>query len=114
MSPDTEPQKQTKKELFAELDKLKADVNSLRNDLNKADNDKELWYSKKGDISNDIIKRISSIKDNREKRDSLTEKVRELKEKRAKLNDELRKRVSGLAELKKQSADLMKKSKITY
>jgi len=113
MSPDTEPQKQTKKELFAELDKLKSDVNSLRNDLNKADNDKELWYSKKGAISKDIIKRIDSIKQNREKRDALTKKVRELKEKRAKLNDDLRKRIFELGELKKQFADLMKKSKIT-
>src|SRR3989338_8054174 len=114
MSPDTEPQKQTKRELFAELDKLKSDVNSLRNDLNKADSDKELWYSRKEQSSNGIREKISAIKQNREKRDSLTKKVRELKEKRAKLNDDLRKRISELVELKKQSIDVMKKSKITY
>src|SRR3989344_8215735 len=113
MTLDNEPQNQTKKELFAELDKLKGNVNSLRRDLNKADNDKELWYSKKEEISGSINKRISAIRQDREKRDALTKKVRELKEKRAKLNDDLRKRISELVELKKQSADLMKKSKIT-
>ncbi len=113
MSQDIEPQKRTKRELFIELDKLKGDVNSLRKELNKADNDKELWYSKKEAISSDIRKSIGSIRENRERRDALTKKVRELKEKRAKLNDGLRKGISELAELKKQSADLMKKSKIT-
>jgi len=113
MADDDKQQKRTKKELFADLDKLKADVNSLRKDLNKADNDKELWHSKKETASIDIRKRIDSIKENREKRDALTEKVRELKEKRAKLNDDLRKRISELEELKKESANLMKKSKIT-
>ena len=113
MTLDNEPQNQTKKELFAELDKLKGNVNSLRRDLNKADNDKELWYSKKEEISGSINKRISAIRQDREKRDALTKKVRELKGKRAKLNDGLRKRISELVELKKQSADLMKKSKIT-
>ena len=113
MTLDNEPQNQTKKELFAELDKLKGNVNSLRRDLNKADNDKELWYSKKEEISGSINKRISAIRQDREKRDALKKKVRELKEKRAKLNDDLRKRISELVELKKQSADLMKKSKIT-
>ena len=104
--------KQTKKELFVELDKLKAEVNSLRKDLNKANSDKELWHSKKEDISVGIRKKISLILQNREKRDILTKKVKELKEKRANLNEEIRKKISYVVELKKQSADLMKKAKI--
>ncbi len=113
MESGNEIKKHTKRELFAGLDGLKSDVNSLRKDLNKADGDKELWYSRKEESSNGIREKISAVKQNREKRDALTKKVRELKEKRAKLNDGLRKGVSELAELKKQSADLMKKSKIT-
>src|SRR3989338_2701845 len=113
MESGNEVKKQTKKELFADLDRFKNDVNSLRNDLNKADSDKELWYSRKEKISNGIREKIKVIKQSREKRDSLTKKVRELKEKRAKLNDDLRKRISELVELKKQSIDVMKKSKIT-
>jgi len=113
MESGNEIKKQTKRELFAELDRLKIDVNSLRKDLNKADSDKELWYSRKDESSNGIRGKISAIKQNREKRDSLTKIVRELKEKRAKLNDDLRKMISELVELKKQSANLMKKSKIT-
>ena len=112
MSQDAEPKKQTKRELFAELDRLKSDVNSLRNGLNKADSDKESWYSGKEGISNSIREKINAIKQSREKRDSLTKKVRELKEKRTKLNDDLGKKVSGLVEPKKQYADLAKKSKI--
>jgi uncharacterized coiled-coil DUF342 family protein len=113
MESGNEIKKQTKRELFAELDRLKSDVNSLRKDLNKADSDKELWYSRKEESSNGIREKISAIKQNREKRDSLTKKVRELKEKRAKLNNDMQKRISELVELKKQSADLTKKSKIT-
>ena len=113
MSQDAEPKKQTKRELFAELDRLKSDVNSLRNGLNKADSDKESWYSGKEGISNSIREKIDAIKQSREKRDSLTKKVRELKEKRTKLNDGLGKKVSGLVELKKQYADLTKRLKIT-
>jgi len=113
MNTDTEPQKQTKRELFAELDRLKNDANSLRNGLNKADSDKEFWHSRKEEISNGIREKISAINQSREKRDSLTKQVRELKEKRTKLNDGLGKRVSELVELKKQYADLAKKSKIT-
>ena len=112
MTLDNEPQNQTKKKLFAELDKLKGDVNSLRWDLNKANNDKELWYSKKEEIFGSIKKRISAIRQDREKRDSLTKKVRELKEKRAELNDGIKNKISELVELKELSNSLMKKAKI--
>ncbi|MBI2523317.1 hypothetical protein HYW19_02935 [Candidatus Woesearchaeota archaeon] len=114
MNQDKEPKKPTKTELFAELDELKSDVNFLKKEMNKTNGDKESWYSRKEEISRGIREKINAIKQNREKRDSLTGKVRELKEKRAKLNDELRKKVFELTGLKKQSADLMKKSKITY
>lgn len=112
MEQDNEPKKQTKRELFAELDKLKAEVNSLRKELNKANNDKESWYSKKETISNDIRKKISAIKQNREKRDILTKTVKEFKEKRTNLNEDIKKKISEIMELKKQSSNLMKKAKI--
>ena len=68
MESGNEIKKQTKRELFAELDKLKSDVNSLRKDLNKANSDKELWYFKKEESSNGIRKKINDIKQSRENR----------------------------------------------
>ena len=109
---DSETQNQTKKELFAELDKLRNEINSSRNELNKINDQKESWFSKKGDFSNTIRKNIVQIKENKKKRDSLTKNVKELKEKRNKLNEEARKKISELNKLKDELKNLTKKSKI--
>lgn len=113
MESASEPGKHAKKELFAELDMLKNNVNSLRMKLNQANSDKEFWYAKKEGISDGIRKKINAIRQSREKRDALTKKVRELKEKRSKINDGLRKNASVLAGLKRQSGETAKKLKIT-
>ncbi|MBW2976480.1 hypothetical protein KY347_03475 [Candidatus Woesearchaeota archaeon] len=101
-----------KKELFSNLDKLKNDVNSLRKELNKFDDDKESWFSRKEDIAGTIKKKIKAIKQTKEKRDSLTKSVKDLKEKRNKLNEEVRKNISGLINLKDNLKGLTNKSKI--
>lgn len=105
-------QKETKKKLFADLDKLRSEINASRKELNKINDEKELWFEKKEDLSGNIRKKIGNIKENRNKRDSLTKKVRELKEKRNALNQEARKKISELKKLKEEMRNLSKKSKI--
>jgi len=104
--------KDTKKELFSELEKIRNEVNYSNQELNKFNNDKESWFRKKEGFSNNIRNKIKNIKENRNKRDSLTKRVRELKEKRSKLNEDIRKKISGPVKLKNEVKNLAKKSKI--
>ena len=103
---------ETKKELFANLDKLRDEINSINKDLNNKDNEKESWFRKKEDISKNIRRNISSIKESKQKRDDLTKKVKELKEKRNSLNQEIKKNIFELIKLKNETNNLTKKSKI--
>lgn len=105
-------QQETKKELINEFDKLKDEINSSSKDLNKFNNDKELWFRKKDDLSKNIRKNIANIKENRAKRDSLTKKVKELKEKRNNLSEGIKKNISELIKLKNEVKNLSKNSKI--
>ena len=109
---NNETQKQTKKELFAELDKLRNEINSSRTELNKINEQKESWFRRKEDLSDTIIKNIAQIKENKKKRDSLTKNVKDLKEKRNKLNEETKKKISELIKLNTELKNLTKKSKI--
>jgi len=105
-------QKETKKELFAVLDKLRNDVNSSNKNLNRNDNEKGGWFRKKEDLSKNIRKKINGIKEDKDKRDSLTKKVRELKEKRRNFNEESKRNISELVILKDEVKSLSKKSKV--
>lgn len=102
--------KQAKEELFARLDKLRKEINHSRNELNRIDSEKESWFKKKKCLSETIRKKIESIRENKEKRDSLTKKVKELKEKRGAFNLEIGKKISETAKLKDELKNLTKKS----
>lgn len=112
MDLNSEMKKDTKKGLFADLDKLRNEINSLNEDLNKKNNEKESWFRKKDNLSKDIGEKIASIKENKNKRNFLTKKVKELKGKRSKLNEDIKKKISELVKLKNETKDLTKRSKI--
>ncbi len=103
---------QSKKELFAELDKLRKEINHSRNELNKIDNDKEAWFNKKKELFVTIRKKVESIRENKKKRDSLTKNVKDLKKKRDAFNQEIRNKISELAKLKGEVKNLTKKTRI--
>jgi len=105
-------QKNSKKELFKNFDILKNNIISLRNELNKINKDKEMWFDKKEIFSNSFKEKIKSIRENKSKRDDLTKKVKELKGKRYSLNDETRKKISEFKNLSNEKNKLISKSKI--
>jgi len=107
-----ESTKETKKELFANFDKLRSEIMSSNNNLNRIDNEKKAWFRKKEDLSQNIRKKIQIIKESRNKRNSLTKEVKELKEKRSNFNDENKKKISELVKLNNENKNLTKKSKI--
>ncbi len=100
--------KQSKKELFASLDKLKAEISLCRKDLNHADSEKELWYKKTERISLEIRNKIGAVKEERSKRDELTGHVRELKGQRAKLDGDISRKISEATALRNEARDLSK------
>ena len=112
MDSGNEVKKQTKKELFISFEKLRKEINSSRNELNRINDQKESWFRKKADLSDTTRKKIAQIKENKKKRDSLTKNVKELKEKRNKLAGETGKKISELKKLKSGLKNLEKTSKI--
>ena len=109
---DNTAPKQSKKELFASFDRLKAEILSYRKNLNQADSEKESWYKKKEGISKDIREKIGSVKEKRRKRDELTSRVRELKEQRAKLDGGIYRKISEVMALRSEARDLAKSSRV--
>ena len=104
--------KQSKKELFASFDALKAEIFSYRKNLNQAGSDKESWYTKKEGISKEIREKIGAVREDRRKRDELTGRVKELKEQRAKLDENIAQKISEVTALSNEAKELAKKSKV--
>jgi len=104
--------KESKTGLFMQLDALRGRIISLSKDLNKTSSEKESWFSKKEDFSRQIREKISIIRESREKRDSLTKKVKGLKEKRNAFSGEIGKKISEFKKLNDEKKKLLSKSKI--
>ncbi len=96
------------KELVKELNNHRVEISKLRNTLNELDKEKESWFGKKEALSAKIKESIRKIKDNKTKRDSFTNEVKELKLKRYLLNKELSSKSSELEKLKKERAEASK------
>src|SRR3989344_4766459 len=94
-----------KGELFRKLDDTKREITALRTELNQIDDQKESAFSKKEQYNREINGLIKQIKDNKNKRDSLTEEVKKDKEKRDKLNEEINKKISEIKKLNQEKKD---------
>ena len=105
-------QEENKEELFKKLDEIRRDVTSLKTELNQIDDKKEEWFKKKEDCSKKIKDSIGHIKDDREKRNSLTKEVKDNKEKREQLNKEVKEKISEAKELNKEKEKISKKHHI--
>ena len=112
MTLSTEIKKESKKELFSDLDKLRNEINSFNEDLNRFNSEKESWFGKKEEFSKNIRNKITETKENRNKRDSLTKKVKELKEKRRNFNETSKKKISEVVKLRDEVNTLTKKAKV--
>jgi len=102
-------QKEEQKELFNKLNEIKREVTALKTELNQTDDKKESWFKKKEEISTEIRNIIKNIREDKEKRNSLTKKVKEEKEKRGKLNKEAKDRISELKELTEEKKKISRK-----
>lgn len=103
---------ETKKDLFTTFEKLRDEINSINKDLNRKNDEKESWFRKKDSSTKDIREKIASIRESKQKRDNLTKKVKELKEKRNVINQDINKKISEFIKLKNETKNLGKKLKV--
>jgi len=94
------------RELVEELSNLKAEASKLRNALDELDREKESWFKKRDDCSKRIRESIQKIKENKSKRDYLTNEVKELKPKRNSINKGISAKLNEFDSLKKEKTAL--------
>lgn len=103
---------QEKDKLFEDLKILKKEANDLRKNLNSIDEQKEIWFSKKGEYGNKIRESIKKIKEGKARRDDLTKKVKEDKKERDTLNKKIKDEISKIKDLKKEKELIVKNGEI--
>jgi len=98
--------------LFGKLNGLKKEIYDLKISLNHLDGQKEEWFRKKESLSKEIKDKIKNIRENKTKRNSLTEEVKKHKEKRKEIYDKSKNKISDIKEIGKQERDLIRKHNI--
>ncbi|MCF7798814.1 hypothetical protein K9M74_02840 [Candidatus Woesearchaeota archaeon] len=89
------------KEYMQKLKNLRVEVSTLKKELNKLNREKESWFAKRGEINKQISNLISGVKGSKDKRNEITEQVKDLKTERDTLNKEVSQKSKELNELKK-------------
>ena len=98
-----------KKKVLEELSKHRTEVRELRDSLNKINNEKESWFQKKKEYSQEIIGIVSKIKTSKENRDNLTSSVKKLKADRDELRSQISRRIKEIKKLKSEHSSATKK-----
>jgi len=91
-----------RKGLLKQIHELDEGIRSLKNHLNKLNDQKETFFKKKEEFNKEIAGLISTIKGSRQQRDKLTASVKESKEKRKELNLQARKKIEEIKGLQKE------------
>lgn len=94
-----------KSELITKSKNLQAEISDLKNQINALNSKKEETFSKKSEVSTQIRSLIGTVKDSKSKRDEKTKFVREEKEKRQKLNEEIKGKFQKLDEVAVKNDD---------
>ena len=93
---DTNPKYVRGKKVLEELSKHRKEVRDHRDSLNKINDEKESWFQKKKEYSQEIVRIVSEIKTSKENRDNLTGSVKKLKADRDELRSQISKRIKLL------------------
>lgn len=87
-------------------------INSLKSELDKINEEKEMWFKKKEDLKKDINDKIRNIKELKIKKDKESVEINELKKQRNKHNDAVKELVKKLKKLKKEKDKVFDKFNI--
>lgn len=72
---------------------VKAQIQEIRNKLNAINTEKEQWFAKRNDFSQQIKAEIGKIKESAKSRDTLTSSVQEVKKRRDELNKQIAEKI---------------------
>lgn len=95
--------------LLTELNSVKSDVRDLRNKLNNLDRKKEELYREKRKVSSDIHSRIRVAKDSKDKRNNLTEAVKNTKHSKEELEAKIQVLEEEVTKLKEEKRKVLDK-----
>jgi len=104
--------KEDKKELIDDFDSLRKSVSELRQRLNILNEQKESCFKKKETISDEIIKSIVQLKEEKKQRDSFTSLVKGHKAERQKIQDSVQKLASDVKVHTDERDKIQSKNKI--
>ncbi|MGV8141423.1 MAG: coiled-coil protein [Candidatus Woesearchaeota archaeon] len=95
--------------LLSELNSVRSEVRDLKNKINSLDRRKEEMYREKRKISSDIHSRIRVAKDSKDKRNSLTDAVKNTKHSKEELEARLKTLDEEIRTLKEEKHKLLEK-----
>jgi uncharacterized coiled-coil DUF342 family protein len=96
--------------LLAELNSVKSEIRELRNNLITLDRKKEELFREKRKISSDIHSRIREAKDSKDKRNNLTEAVKNTKHSKEEIEAKIKALEEEIHKLKTEKQKLIEKS----
>lgn len=97
-----EPKTETKTEMHQSTESthtkksfgdVKAQIQDIKNKLNTINTEKEQWFAKRNDFSQQIKAEIGKIKESAKSRDTLTSSVQEVKKRRDELNKQIAEKI---------------------
>lgn len=98
--------------LLQQLKSTKDDVATIKKKLAKIGKEKEQWFAKKKEISDQIRDKISSVKESKSERNTFTEEAKKAKDERDKLNKQITDGIKEIKDMKKAYKDAATKSGI--
>jgi uncharacterized coiled-coil DUF342 family protein len=96
-------EEETGKKLAEDAKQARDDVTALKDRLAAINAEKESWFSKKAEISEQIKKNIAEIKELKDKRNKFTNQVKDLKKERDTLNSEITTNIKKIVSEKKDA-----------
>ena len=103
------PPTEEEREVAKRLNEVKNAVIALKSRLNELGEQKESWFEKKEAVSSKIRELIGRLKENRAKRNSLTDRVKAAKAERSRLTGIVHGKISAAKELNQQKKKAMEK-----
>ena len=101
-----------KKESAKGLINLRKEIQTLKEELNEIDKQKEYWFNQKNEVGKNIVSLISEVKNSKGKRNKKTDNVKNLKKQRDIFNRDINKKIQEIKQLRSEKDSIAKKKKI--
>jgi len=99
-------------ELIKKLKDIKSEIYNLRTKLNELNKEKEIWYSKKESLKNEIKESVKNIKNIKNISDNTTKTINEYKNGRDNYNRKIKELIKEIKKLYEEKKEIFSKLKI--